>query len=77
MPILQLDPDTTERLEALAAASGMTVDAYLRLLLPTLSNGTHAKVSPGELDELLVENSFEGLTLPADFSRADIYDEHT
>lgn len=54
----------------------MTADAYLKLLLPASSNGPRARLSLSELDALLSENSFEGSTLPADFSRADIYDEH-
>ena len=76
MPALQLDPHTAERLEALAAASGLTIDEYLQLLLPAQANGDRAKLSLSELDALLNENAFEGSTLPVDFSRADIYDEH-
>jgi hypothetical protein len=46
------------------------------LLLPPSSNDTHARLSLAELDSLLNENAFDGPTLPADFSRADIYDGH-
>ncbi|HTI51532.1 MAG TPA: hypothetical protein VL475_11295 [Planctomycetaceae bacterium] len=76
MAILEIDPDVAERLNALAAASGMTAEAYLNLLLPAWANGGAPRLSESELDSLLSENSFDGSTLPADFSRADIYDEH-
>jgi hypothetical protein len=76
MATIELDPHTADRLQALAAASGMTADAYLKLLLPVTANGTPPRLSLTELDSLLRENSFDGPTLPADFSRADIYDEH-
>ena len=74
MATIQVDPQTAERLNALATANGMSVEAYLQSLLPAPVNG--ARLSPGELDALLSENSFDGPTLPADFSRADIYDGH-
>ena len=76
MAALELDLHTAEQLNALAAASGMTVEAYLKLLLPASTNGAPVRMSLGELDSLLSENSFDGSTLPANFSRADIYDEH-
>ena len=76
MATIELDPQTAERLTALATASGMTIEAYLQSLLPAALNGVPARLSPGELDALLSEHSFDGPTLPADFSRADIYDGH-
>jgi hypothetical protein len=76
MATLELDPRTAEQLNALAAASGMTAEAYLKLLLPASANGARARLSLAELDSLLSENAFDGPTLPADFSRADIYDGH-
>jgi hypothetical protein len=76
MATLELDPRTAEQLNALAAASGMTAEAYLKLLLPASTNGARARLSLAELDSLLSENAFDGPTLPADFSRADIYDGH-
>src|SRR5262245_13369894 len=76
MPTLELDQHTADQLNALAAASGMTPEAYLKLLLPASANGAPAKLSPEELDSLLRQHAFDGPTLPADFSRADIYDHH-
>jgi hypothetical protein len=76
MSTVELDPQTAEQLSALAAASGMTAEAYLKLLLPVPSNGSAARLSLAELDSLLSENAFDGPTLPTDFSRADIYDGH-
>jgi hypothetical protein len=54
----------------------MTIDAYLRSLLPAPANGAAARLSLEELETPLGENAFDGPTLPADFSRADIYDGH-
>ena len=76
MPAIQLDPQTADQLSALAAASGMTVEAYLRSLLSSSQNGTQARLSLDELESLIAEHSFDGPTLPTDFSRADIYDGH-
>jgi hypothetical protein len=76
MATIELNPSTADQLNALATASGMTVEEYLRSLLPPLTNGTGPRLSPAELDSLLGEHAFDGPTLPADFSRADIYDGH-
>jgi hypothetical protein len=76
MATIELDQRTAEQLKALATASGMTIEEYLRSLLPSSANGTAARLSLAELEALLTENSFDGPTLPADFSRADIYDGH-
>jgi hypothetical protein len=54
----------------------MTVEAYLRSLLASSQNGTQARLSLDELESLIAEHSFDGPTLPPDFSRADIYDGH-
>ena len=54
----------------------MTIDACLRSLLPAPANGPPPRLSPAEFDAPLSENSFDGPSLPADFSRADIYDGH-
>ena len=76
MATIDVDPRTADQLHALATASGMTVEAYLRSLLPPSANGTPPRLSLAELDALLSEHAFDGPTLPADFSRADIYDGH-
>jgi hypothetical protein len=76
MATLELDQRTVELLNALAAANGMTPEAYLKLLLPASANGASARLSLEELDSLLRQHAFDGPSLPADFSRADIYHEH-
>ena len=76
MITLELNPQTAEKISALAAASGMTVDAYLQSLLPSSANGSTPKLSLAELESLLNQHAFDGPTLPSDFSRADIYGEH-
>ena len=76
MATVELDEQTASQLHALAAASGMTPDTYLKLLLATSTNGASARLSLQELDALLAELAFDGPDLPADFSRTDIYDEH-
>lgn len=76
MATVELDTHTADQLNSFAAASGMTTDVYLKLLLPSAANGTAAKLTLAQVESLLSENAFDGPTLPADFSRADIYDGH-
>ncbi|HEY3968789.1 MAG TPA: hypothetical protein VGM05_29845 [Planctomycetaceae bacterium] len=76
MATVELETYTADQLHALAAASGMTAEAYLKLLLPASVNDARSKLSLAEVEILLSENAFDGPTLPADFSRADIYDGH-
>lgn len=76
MATIELDSHTADELNALAAANGMTVDGYLKSLLPCLGIAAMLRLSPSELDALLTENAFDGPTLPPDFSRADIYELH-
>ncbi len=76
MPTIELDPQTADRLKALAVASGMTIETYLRSLLPSSANGATPRPSLAELESILAEHAFDGPTLPADFSRTDIYSGH-
>ena len=64
MSTLELDLHIAEPLKALAAASGMTAEAYLKLLLPASANGAPETLSVSELDALLSENAFNGSKLP-------------
>ena len=72
-----LNDNTADELEARAAASGMTVDEYVRSLL---GGGAAADSAPrlswNEVEGILDEHTHEGPALPADFSRADIYNDH-
>ena len=76
MTSVMLDEHTVDELQAQAAASGMTVDAYVTLLLA----GGDAVAAPrlwwNEVESLLDQYASDGPTLPPDFSRADIYNEH-
>jgi len=71
-----LDENTVGELRAAAAASGMTVDAYVKLLLAGGATVDAPRLSWNEVESLLDQHAFDGPTLPSDFSRADIYDEH-
>lgn len=75
MPSIQLDDGTAKALTAIAAARQMTVEQYLRSLVDNdmapLENSSAAEFDR-ELELLL----FDGPSLPAGFSRADIYADH-
>jgi hypothetical protein len=76
MATLSLDEHTVDELQAHAAASGMTVDAYVKVLLRGAAAASVPKLSWNEVESLLDQHAFDGPTLPPDFSRADIYNEH-
>ena len=67
------------KLRAQAAARRMSLDAYLEQFVEPNEPGTNGHVSLAEYDKALEE--LDALpppcsSLPADFSRADIYAEH-
>lgn len=74
MTILHVDDETAARLRQLAALSGAaSVEEYLRMSVGLTSRGPASTADfESELEPLLSD----GPTLPADFSRADIYAEH-
>ena len=78
MITIKLDEIVAQALTETAKSLGMTVQEFVRLRVLGEHNGTHAADAPSgvdfdaELDGLL----FSGPTLPADFSRADIYSDH-
>ena len=76
MATVVLDEHTVYELQAQAAVSGMTVDAYVTLLLTGPAAVAAPRLSLLELESLLGEHAFDGPTLPSEFSRADIYGEH-
>jgi hypothetical protein len=76
MATVVLDEHTVDELQVQAAASGMTVDAYMKLLLTGPAAVAAPRLSLNELESLLSQHAFDGPTLPSDFSRADIYGEH-
>jgi predicted DNA-binding protein len=84
---LKLSPDAEKCLREKATQSGQTLEDYLRQLVErdiqaatgTTETDSTDQVSPAEFERRLDELS-EGLTsiptLPADWSRADIYADH-
>ena len=73
---IELDDQTVDSLTAQAGARGLTIAEYLKTLVPPTPNGRGRVASLEELDAELEELALELPTLPNDFSRADIYDEH-
>jgi hypothetical protein len=80
-PVLeQVRLETAELLAARAEAQGLSVDAYLKMLLGAPEQKTAlAELSDEEFDSVMEElaSGTEGIPpLPADFSRKDIYFDH-
>ena len=78
---LNIDDKTIEKLNALAAEQGMTLERFLQSLAQQQSlaqKGTEAKsvMTSEELENELKPLLFHGPSLPSDFSRADIYFDH-
>ena len=76
----QLRPETIDRLAKKAQAEGLSLDAYLNVLLGLLNEGTAlAEMSEAEFDAFIEDFSkgSEHLPpLPPDFSRVDVYTDH-
>ena len=76
----QLTPETIERLAKKAQAEGLSLDAYLNVLLGPLNEGTAlAEMTEAEFDAFIedfAKGSEHFPPLPPDFSRADIYTDH-
>jgi hypothetical protein len=77
---VELDDKTAQMLRLKAAARQMSLDQYLLLLLQTEdAPADNGDLSPADFEQLLdkLASALPALpTLPADFSRRDIYDEH-
>lgn len=76
MATLELDQQLAEELRTLATANGLTVEAYLKLLLPDPGHSRPHRLLLAELEALLSQDAFDGPSLPPDFSRVDVHDEH-
>ena len=76
MTSIQIDDQTAQGPQALAAANGLTLEVYLRELLAKQVPLQQPPISPAEFDAELESLSIDGPSLPADFSRADIYADH-
>lgn len=71
---IQIDEITAEGLERNASSVGLSITDYLRSLVnpPTAD----PRLSWDELESQFVSLSTDSPSLPADFSRADIYMDH-
>ncbi len=78
MTSIQVDDRTANRIETQAKLLGLTVAEYVeRLVTPTTLESRKAeKLSVERFLEEVDELSFDGPSLPPDFSRADIYSDH-
>lgn len=74
MVTIQIDEQTAEGLERQARAAGLSMAEYLRTLVPQPANG--ARPSWDEIENQFLALSTPASSLPADFSRADIYSDH-
>ena len=75
MTTIQVDEDTAKVLTEMATAHHMTVAGFLRSLAAR-GVATRPGASAADFDEELDTLLFDGPTLPADFSRADLYRDH-
>jgi hypothetical protein len=71
---IQVDETTAQALEDQAKRAGMTVGEYVRTLLPF--EEPPKRPAWEEIEQQIVALSTDGPSLPADFSRADIYRDH-
>ncbi len=76
MTTIQVDEDTAKVLTEMATAHHMTVAGFLRILWRRRGVATRPGASAADFDEELESLLFDGPTLPADFSRADLYRDH-
>ncbi len=74
--MVKLDEHTARELQSLAAAHGLTPSEFLKLLLPAAHGETPNRLTWEQVEALLNELAFDGPSLPMDFTRADLYDEH-
>ena len=74
MGFIQVDEYTAKLIEEQAQARGMSVAEYLQSLVPSPRSATRS--SWDDIEREILALSMLGATLPADFSRADIYHDH-
>jgi hypothetical protein len=74
MIAIQVSEETAKALAFKAEAAGLSLDSYLALLAGTSLRAEMA--TSDDFDADLDRVALPGPTLPADFSRADIYGEH-
>lgn len=74
MVTIQLDDETAAALRKQAASAGLDLSEYLRAIADR--GGAEPRAAWSTLERELNELSSPGPSLPADFSRVDIYAEH-
>jgi hypothetical protein len=74
MTTIQVDDQIAATLQQESQRAGMSVQEYLRSLLPAAS--TFPRPTWEEVEHEIEAVSFSGQGLPQDFSRADMYDDH-
>jgi len=74
MVTIQIDEQTALGLARQARNAGLSVPDYLRTLVPAVEPAS--RLSWDELEGQFLALSAPGPSLPADFSRADIYVAH-
>jgi len=76
MQRIELDDQTADKLATQASALGLTIAEYLKTLVPPTPHRDAPVASLEELEAELDKLVLDLPTLPSDFSRADIYNEH-
>jgi len=74
MGSIQVDEYTAKLIAEQAQVRGMSVAEYLQSLMPIRASA--ARPSWDEIESEILALSMLGATLPEDFSRADIYQDH-
>jgi hypothetical protein len=74
MASIQIDEQIATVLQDQAQRSGISLSEYLRELLPV--SEMKPRPSWDEIEAEIKALSSPGPSLPADFSRADMYDDH-
>ncbi len=80
----EIKPETAEKLAAEAEARGLSIDEYLKSLLPPESNPQNGGKRPNEMSVAEINRVLDELSegtehlppLPSNFSREDIYSDH-
>lgn len=76
MPLIDVDIETAQKLDAQAAALGVSAGEYLRSIVPAIGIAGNTNASITDLDAELDRLTLHLPSLRDDFSRADIYDDH-
>lgn len=76
MASIHIDDKTAQKLQALASALGLTPESYIEALLTKQLPAKEPSISLDDFDAELESSTIDGPTLPANYSRADIYDDH-